>query len=204
MSLWHGVLLRGTVCSAVAAVVLAAAFTVPCAYSASDPRLDRDLRQLLVIDAQIADPSRELAAKQITNVEYTQRLLELRKVQRQIFTRLDAAAAHGDAAEAGDRVDSTILSRFTYKIGIPNPTVEQRERLFRIFLGKCARADFDIDQVAIELARRCGDIGGRDIQSLVQRALQEASQRAFEIGKPDQVTITREDLLRQFAPQGRE
>jgi transitional endoplasmic reticulum ATPase len=99
-----------------------------------------------------------------------------------------------------ERVDSALLSRFTHKIAIPNPTVSQRERLFRIFLGQCRRVDFDIEQAAIELGRRGGNISGRDIHSLVQRASVEAMRRAMEAGSPLEFTVTREDLFRQLAP----
>jgi SpoVK/Ycf46/Vps4 family AAA+-type ATPase len=33
-----------------------------------------------------------------------------------------------------ERVDAAVLSRFTYQVEVPNPTPEQRERLFEIAL----------------------------------------------------------------------
>jgi transitional endoplasmic reticulum ATPase len=56
--------------------------------------------------------------------------------------------------------------------------------------------------LAAELAKRTGDVGGRDLRQLVIRAAQEAAQRAEEAGTPDRIVLTRADLLKQFAPKG--
>ncbi|MGH7489236.1 MAG: AAA family ATPase, partial [bacterium] len=101
-----------------------------------------------------------------------------------------------------EHIDDAVRSRFSYEIEIPYPTAEQRERLFAIFLSRYPRVDFDITAMAVELARRSGDVGGRDIQQLVMRASQAAAQRAEEAGTPDAIVLTRDDLLRQFAPKG--
>jgi transitional endoplasmic reticulum ATPase len=100
-----------------------------------------------------------------------------------------------------ERVDPAVLSRFTYKIEIPNPTPAQRQKLFTVFLNKYPHEPFDVDEMASELAKRAGDIGGRDIQGLVVRASQRAAQRAIAAGTPDRVLISKDDLLHQLAPQ---
>jgi len=99
-------------------------------------------------------------------------------------------------------IDEAVLDRFDH-IEVPNPTPEQRVRLFTVFLKKVPRVDFDIDEVAADLARRCGEIGGRKIHDAVQKAQREAAARAEEAGDGDRIVLTRDDLLRQFAPKGR-
>ena len=65
-----------------------------------------------------------------------------------------------------ERLDPAILSRFMYKIEIPNPDLEQRIRLFKIFLSRQKRIDFNVEEMAAELARKAGEISGRDIDIL--------------------------------------
>src|SRR5205823_1577400 len=101
-----------------------------------------------------------------------------------------------------EHIDSAVRSRFTYEIEVPNPTPELRERLFAIFLGKHTQRTFDVKAMAADLAKRSGDIGGRQIHDLVERAVQDAAQRADEAGGGQPIVLTREDLLRQFAPKG--
>jgi SpoVK/Ycf46/Vps4 family AAA+-type ATPase len=101
-----------------------------------------------------------------------------------------------------EQIDGAVLSRLNDKIEVPLPTAEQRERLFNVFLSKYPRVDFDRREMAAELARRSGDIGGRDIRNLVINASQEAASRAEVQGTPDQIVLGREDLLKQFAPKG--
>lgn len=55
------------------------------------------------------------------------------------------------ATNIPDAIDPAILSRFGERIEIPNPDEGQRERLFRLFLGK-QRTDFDVDKAATTLA----------------------------------------------------
>jgi AAA+ superfamily predicted ATPase len=94
-------------------------------------------------------------------------------------------------------VDAAILSRFEEKIEIRNPGPAEREQLLKVFLRKY-RVDFDVDAMAAELSSAVGDVGGRDIQSLVRRASQVAVQRALDEKRPDQVILTRQDLLTQI------
>jgi AAA+ superfamily predicted ATPase len=77
-----------------------------------------------------------------------------------------------------ERVDPAIRDRFTYEIEIPKPDVAQKQRLFKIFLGK-QPVDFDLNQVSAELAESSGEVGGREIQNIVKRAEQHAIERAF-------------------------
>jgi len=96
-------------------------------------------------------------------------------------------------------VDDAILSRFTYRIEVPNPSVEQREKLFRIFLNKVPHEGVDVDAVSAELARKGGGLAGRDINDVIVRASQAAAQRAVRAGTPDQVRLTHEDLTGEVA-----
>jgi transitional endoplasmic reticulum ATPase len=93
------------------------------------------------------------------------------------------------------RVDSAIRSRFEEEIEIPNPDREQRAKLFAMVLGKQKVVSFDVAAVAAELADRAGDVGGRDIRNIVQRATQNAVRRAIRAKTPDKVSLNRDDLL---------
>jgi len=94
-----------------------------------------------------------------------------------------------------ERVDPAIRDRFTYEIEIPKPDVAQKQRLFKIFLGK-QPVDFDLNQVSAELAESSGEVGGREIQNIVKRAEQHAIERAFAGDTPQRIVIKREDLFR--------
>jgi SpoVK/Ycf46/Vps4 family AAA+-type ATPase len=107
------------------------------------------------------------------------------------------------ATNRPETVDEAVRSRLKDSIEIPNPDREQRQQLFRLFLGKL-KTDFDADQMAAELAKRTNNIGGRAISAVVERAAQEAVSRAIAQGTPDRVLLTREDLLREVAPRAKE
>ena len=107
------------------------------------------------------------------------------------------------ATNRPEAVDDAVRSRLKDMVEIPNPDRAQREQLFRLFLGK-RKTNFDVDVVAAELARRTSNIGGRDITAIVERALQEAVTRAIADGTSENVVLTREDLLREVAPKGKE
>ena len=107
------------------------------------------------------------------------------------------------ATNRPEAVDEAVRSRLKDTIEIPNPDRGQREQLFRLFIGQ-RKTDFDVDEVAAELARRTNNIGGRDITAIVERALQEAATRAIAAGTSENVILTRADLLREVAPKGKE
>lgn len=100
-----------------------------------------------------------------------------------------------------ERIDPAILSRFMDKIEIAYPDAEQRMRLFKIFLGRQMRVDFDVDEMAAEMSQKAGNISGRDINNLVEAASQTAMERAFAGDTPDRIVLTRKDLLDQVRPQ---
>ena len=102
-----------------------------------------------------------------------------------------------------EAVDEAVRSRLKDTIEIPNPDRAQREKLFGVFLGRL-KTDFAKDVVAAELAALTNNIGGRAISAIVERASQEASNRAIAGGTPENVVITRADLLREAKPQGKE
>ena len=58
--------------------------------------------------------------------------------------------------------------------------------------------------MAAELAQRTNNIGGRAISGIVERAAQEAVNRAIAQGTPDRVVLTREDMMREVAPRSKE
>lgn len=155
---------------------------------------------LFIDEIDVAAAARGSAkADQVTEDAVTELLTQMdgvKKTDRHVFVLA--------ATNLPESVDSAIVSRFTYKIEILNPTLEQRQRLFTVFLRQHHRIDFDIEATAAEMARRCGDIGGRDIQSLVRRAEQQSLRHALERGTADQVILRREDLMAELAPKGRE
>jgi SpoVK/Ycf46/Vps4 family AAA+-type ATPase len=148
---------------------------------------------LFIDEIESCTPSRGThATDAFTDEIVTQMLTELdgvKKSDRHVF--LLAATNHPEI------VDSAILSRFVDKIEIPNPDAQQRRQLFQNMLAK-QRVDFDVDQVAGELASQIGDRSGRDIYSLIERASQAALQRALKAGKADQVILSRQDLVSQL------
>jgi SpoVK/Ycf46/Vps4 family AAA+-type ATPase len=75
----------------------------------------------------------------------------------------------------------------------------QRAQLFQMFLGKQKVVNFDVPSVAQELAQLAGDVGGRDIRNIVQRATQNAVRRAIRAKTPDKVVLNREDLVEVLA-----
>ena len=107
------------------------------------------------------------------------------------------------ATNRPETVDGALRSRLKDTIEIPNPDREQRQQLFRLFLGKL-KTDFDADGMAADLAKRTNNVGGRAISAIVERAAQEAVNRAIAQGTPDRVVLTREDVMRQMAPGGKE
>ena len=107
------------------------------------------------------------------------------------------------ATNRPEAIDPAVRSRLKDSIEIPNPDREQREQLFRLFIGK-HKTDFEAPEMAAELARRTNNIGGRDISAVVERALQEAITRAIAAGTPENVVLTRADLMSQVNPAGRE
>ncbi|WP_175596955.1 AAA family ATPase [Peristeroidobacter soli] len=107
------------------------------------------------------------------------------------------------ATNRPEAVDDAVRSRLKETIEIPNPDARLRQRLFRVFLDKL-KTDFDIDEMAAELARRTNNIGGRAMSAIVENASQEAVNRAIRAGTPDKVVLTRDDLLREVTPRGRE
>jgi SpoVK/Ycf46/Vps4 family AAA+-type ATPase len=90
-----------------------------------------------------------------------------------------------------------LLSRFEEQIEVGLPGPEERRKLFKLFLSK-QRTDFDTDALAAELAVACGEISGRDIQSLVRRASRRAMQRGLKAGTLTNLVLTRDDVMSQF------
>jgi SpoVK/Ycf46/Vps4 family AAA+-type ATPase len=107
------------------------------------------------------------------------------------------------ATNRPEAVDEAVRSRLKENIEIPNPDAKLRQRLFQVFLGKL-KTDFDVAAVSEELARKTNNIGGRAISAIVENASQEAVARAIRDGHPDNVVLTREDLLAQVGPKGKE
>lgn len=129
-------------------------------------------------------------ADQFTNEIVTQLLQELdgvKKTERHVFVLA--------ATNLPDSIDAAIRSRFEEEIEIPNPDLAQRQAIFAMFLGKQSIVTFDIDAASAQAAELAGDVGGRDIRAMIQRATQTALTRALHNGTADQVAMQMEDLL---------
>jgi len=101
------------------------------------------------------------------------------------------------ATNRPDLVDASVICHIPQHLEIPNPGPAERAKLWKLFLAKKPRDDFDLDATADDLAAR-GEASGRDIESAVERAAQEALERALNAGDSARPEITREDLLRNF------
>ncbi|MEQ1574962.1 MAG: AAA family ATPase, partial [Vicinamibacterales bacterium] len=151
---------------------------------------------LFIDEFENAAKSRDLGGSAEVVTELLSQIQGAKKETRPIFVLA--------ATNYLERVDKAVLDRFSaYQIEVPYPTPEQRERLFTVFLKKVPRIDFDIATTAAELAQLAGSVGGRRIYDSVDKALQEAANRAEEAGTGEPIVLRREDLLRQFAPKGR-
>jgi len=150
---------------------------------------------LFIDEIEAVAPSRSgRMADQFTHEIVTQLLQELDGVRK--------AAGHIyllAATNLPEMIDSAIRSRFEDEIEIPAPDDAQREALFRVFLKRQQGLEFDVDQMAAELARRSGQISGRDVRKIVQRASQRALRRAMRTGTVERVVLIREDFLAEVA-----
>jgi SpoVK/Ycf46/Vps4 family AAA+-type ATPase len=99
-------------------------------------------------------------------------------------------------------IDEAVLSRFTSKIEIPLPDEAGRqEMLRRLIAERPADPSLDVEEVSALLARRLARKSGRDLVMLVNRAMERAVMAA---DSPDDVRLTREGLMAEVAPHGRE
>jgi SpoVK/Ycf46/Vps4 family AAA+-type ATPase len=101
------------------------------------------------------------------------------------------------ATNRPELVDEAVLSRFVEKIEIPNPDLDQRQRILHALLAK-KRVDFDVGHISAAVARTMGEMSGRDIYSLIERASQKALRRALKAGHAEQVILSQEDLMSQL------
>lgn len=149
---------------------------------------------LFIDEMESVAPARGSAGSDLfTNEVVTQLLQELdgvKKSDRHVFLLA--------ATNIPDAIDSAIRSRFEDEIEIPNPDQAQRRQLFLLFLRKQKNIDFDIDAMAERLAEEAGDVGGRDIRNIVQRASQRAIRRAIKAGTPERVQLIDADLIAEL------
>lgn len=85
-------------------------------------------------------------------------------------------------------IDSAILFRFSERIQTSYPGEDLRRRILQSVIAQVPN-DFDIDQVCGELAASVGEVSGRDLKELVNRASYYAVRREHFI-------LKHEDLLR--------
>jgi SpoVK/Ycf46/Vps4 family AAA+-type ATPase len=154
---------------------------------------------LFIDEIDAIAPARGGSGSDAATVEIVNQLLQemdgIKQTDRHVYVLA--------ATNRPETVDEALRSRLKDAIEIPNPDRGQRQQLFRLFLGKL-KTDFDADAMAAELARRTNNIGGRAISGIVERAAQEAVNRAIAQGTPDRVVLTSADLMREVTPRGKE
>ncbi len=145
---------------------------------------------LFIDEMESVAPSRNSSGSdQFTQEIVTQMLQELDGVKSN-----DAHVFLLAATNLPDSIDSAILSRLPEKIEIPLPGLEERTRLFTLFLRSIKGTDFDIDTAPAILAERYTDVSGRDIRGILDAAQQLAVRRALQAGTPENVVLTLADL----------
>lgn len=103
------------------------------------------------------------------------------------------------ATNLPDMIDPAILSRFGKPIEIPLPDLECRtQMLMRFIAERPCDPTMDVAEVSQELARRTEHRSGRDLNKLIDAAIQESVMTA---PSPDWVRLTREGLLAQVTPK---
>ena len=104
------------------------------------------------------------------------------------------------ATNIKEAIDEAILSRFQYQIEILPPDEKARKEILKIEIGKAKAIDpaLNVDEVAGVLAQKTARKAGRYLKMLVKRAIQHAVERS---GSPDEMLLTREDLLAEFPPE---
>jgi hypothetical protein len=123
----------------------------------------------------------------------------MREVVSTLLARMDGLAAKSTpvlvlaVTSHPDRVDAAVRVRFARQIELPLPAADERRRMLSLFLEGYPR-NFDVDEVAAQLAPMTAGMSGRDLRSLVQRAAEVAASRAIAAGNPDGVSLTYDDL----------
>ena len=119
----------------------------------------------------------------------------------QLLQELNGITAHDNqvfllgATNLPEQIDTAVLSRFQQTIAIPLPDVDARQRLLTVLLGK-KRLGFDLKSGAevLALMTEGKQRSGRDLQSWVGRAEQQALMRAIAAGGPEHFSLLLEDF----------
>jgi len=101
-----------------------------------------------------------------------------------------------------EMVDSAILERFLDQIEIPYPDAQMRVRILEIMLSK-KTSDFDPKPVAADVATIMGNVSGRELYNLIERAGQKAMARALKEHHADKIILTRDDVYAAIPPDKR-
>ena len=101
-----------------------------------------------------------------------------------------------------EMVDSAVLERFLDQIEIPYPDAQMRVRILEIMLSK-KTSDFDQKSVAADVATIMGNVSGRELYNLIERAGQKAMARALKEHHADKIILTRDDVYAAIPPDKR-
>ncbi|AYO54500.1 AAA family ATPase [Acinetobacter wuhouensis] len=99
------------------------------------------------------------------------------------------------ASNHPENIDSALMSRLERKIEIGLPDQVARSQILISMLNS-KPTDFEVSEVANQLAEKTQGLSGRDLNSLVTRATRRAVSRAIQSGDDlEHTRITEEDLL---------
>lgn len=97
------------------------------------------------------------------------------------------------ATNRAEAIDPGILSRFAQRMRILLPNVKQRAEILKVRLAKLP-CDFPVTEVALEIAKQLEGASGRDLKSLLEKAGESATARAYSSGDVRGITLKRSDL----------
>ncbi|MBL8270650.1 AAA family ATPase, partial [Steroidobacter sp.] len=143
-----------------------------------------------------------VAVKRGSGDSYTNDIVTEMLAQMEGATKADRPVIVLAATNHKEQIDPAILRRFTYEFEIPLPDEAARGELLKRFIAeRPIDPALDVEEIAAFLAKRLNRKSGSDLSMLVKRAMQRAVRVS---SSPDDVRLTRELLLEEALPKGKE
>jgi SpoVK/Ycf46/Vps4 family AAA+-type ATPase len=143
-----------------------------------------------------------VAVKRGTGDQFTDEIVAEMLAQMEGAQKTDRPVIVLAATNHKERIDPAILRRFTFEFEIPLPDESARRELLKRFIAeRPVDPGMDIEEVAAFLAKRLNRKSGSDLSMLVKRAMQRAVRMS---ASPDDVVLTRELLIEEALPKGKE
>src|SRR6185437_8460665 len=148
------------------------------------------------------DEIESVAAKRGTGDEFTKDIVTQMLAEMEGASNSERPVIVLAATNLPEQIDEAIKRRFTFKIEIPLPDEAGRRELLKRFLAeRPLDPTLDIEEVTAFLAKRLNRNSGSALSDIVRRAMQRA---VAESDSPEEVRLTREQLLKEAMPQGKE